>query len=79
MAKTIGGVDVAEFKKQKAAIQQAATSFVAEKIQEIKKLFEDIKDIAEASEIVVDVRELKYTVEAIEEMHPDWNSSSYHC
>lgn len=71
--------DIVAFKKQKEQLAKVATKQIADKIEEVKVLLKDIKDLAELSGVVADVKFLKYDVEAIEELHPDWNSSSYHC
>lgn len=71
--------DIAAFKKQKEQLAKIATKELADKIKEVKVLLKDIKDLAELSGVVADVQSLKYDVESIEELHPDWNSSSYGC
>jgi predicted dienelactone hydrolase len=81
MAKTefiVGGVDLNEYKKQKEAVTQVAVKAVAERIEGIKKLLGEIKDIQQASDIPVDLEDLKWTLEDVYTVN-DCNSSSAYC
>lgn len=71
--------DLAEHRRQREELVRVANVQVSEKVDQIKSLLGDIKDIVELSGIEIDIRGLKYDIESIEELHPDWNSSSYHC
>ena len=81
MAKTefiVGGIDLNEYKKAKEAVTQAAVQAVAERVANIKKLLGEIKDIQQASDIAVDLDDLKWTLEDVGTVN-DWNSSSAYC
>lgn len=80
-AQPIAGLsfDLADHKRQRDELVQRANQAVSDKVEQIKALLGDIKDIVELSGIEIDIRGLKYDIESIEELHPDWNSSSYHC
>lgn len=68
--------DLVAFRKQQQQLKQVASRDIAKKVAEVKSLLKDIKELAELSGVTAEVRDLKYN---IEELHPDWNSSSYHC
>jgi hypothetical protein len=72
-------IDLKEFARQKLIIQKQASIDCAAKIQSIKLLLTEIKELVTLSGITIDLRELKYDFEAVEELHPEWNSSSYDC
>ena len=72
---TIGDFDLEAFRKQKEAIVQAANETIAAKIELIKVNLQDIKDIAEAAEVEVDVEGI---LSAVTDIDPEyyWNHSS---
>jgi len=81
MAKTefiVGGIDLNEYKKAKEAVTQVAVQAVAERVENIKKLLGEIKDIQQASGIDVDLYSLRWPLEDIDTVN-DWDSSSAHC
>lgn len=53
---------------------------IAAKVEEIKQLLRDIKDVSERSGATVKL-EYEFTdlIDEIGQMNPDWNSSSYSC
>lgn len=71
--------DLDAFRKQQQQLKQVASRDIAKKVAEVKSLLKDIKELAELSGVTAEVRDLKYNIEEIEELHPDWNSSSYQC
>lgn len=70
---------LAEFKKLKAEVQKEASATIANNLAQVEKLLQEVKELSEATGIIVDVRSLSSEVENIAELHPDWNSSSYDC
>lgn len=53
---------------------------IAAKVEEIKQLLRDIKDVSERSGATVKL-EYEFTdlIDEIGQLNPDWNSSSYGC
>lgn len=53
---------------------------IAAKVEEIKQLLRDIKDVSERSGATVKL-EYEFTdlIDEIGQMNPNWNSSSYNC
>jgi hypothetical protein len=73
-------IDLKEFKRMKETLAKRAAKDIAEKIATIKVLLSEIKELAELTGINVKIdSELAYDMEQINALHPDWNSSSYHC
>jgi hypothetical protein len=53
---------------------------IAEKVEAIKQLLRDIKDVSERSGVTVKLEyEFRRLIEKIGELNSDWNSSSYNC
>lgn len=56
---------------------------VAEKIAAIKTLLKEIKEVVELSGVEVKLGggygQFRNEIEAVDSLHPDWNSSSYDC
>lgn len=74
------GFDLATFKKQKEQLARVASGAVADKVVEVKALINEIKELVSVSGISVNLRrELDSAIESVDELHPDWNSSSYDC
>jgi hypothetical protein len=75
--------DLKEFKKQQEAVKKYAASEVANKITEVKSLLAEIKDLVQLSGVEVKLGggwgELSSAIEAVDEAHPDWDTSSYDC
>jgi phosphoglycerate-specific signal transduction histidine kinase len=72
--------DLAVFKKQKEQLARVASTEVANKVTEIKILIDQIKELVSLSGITLNLKdELAYAIECVDELHPDWNSSSYDC
>jgi hypothetical protein len=72
----------------KASVQvpmtkQVGTKLVAEKVAAIKMILKEIKEVVELSGAEVKIGGsygvFESEIEAIDSMHPDWNSSSYDC
>lgn len=70
---------LAEFKRLKSIVQKDAAKTISDNLNQINVLLAEIKDLAEATGITVDVRGLASEVEDVASLHPDWSSSSYDC
>lgn len=59
---------------------QDGNKMIAEKVEQIKNLLREIKDVSERSGTTVKL-EYEFTdlIEEIGELNSDWNSSSYNC
>lgn len=75
--------DISEYKRQKALIEQHASKGIAERVANIKTLLQEISDLVEISGVELKLGgsygELSSLIEAVDEKHPEWNSSSYDC
>lgn len=75
--------DLSGFKQHKERVQQLAAKAVAEKIAQIQKLLNDLREIGEQTGIEVDMHGLKEVYYGIDEvgysLDSDWYSSSYSC
>lgn len=73
-------VDLKEFRRQKELVVQQAQAQISNKVDEVKSLLADIKELVELSGIQIRIdRLISDSLESIGELHPDWNSSSYEC
>jgi hypothetical protein len=60
--------------------QKEGSKLVAEKTAAIKNLLKEIKEVVELSGVQVKLGyELEEFVEEVDSLHPNWQSSSYHC
>lgn len=76
----VGGVDLTEYKRQKQLVEQATAEAVSERISQIQNLLKEIRDLAEATGVEVDLSDIQYTVTDIRESYErDWSSSSQYC
>lgn len=76
--------DIAEFRRQKQLMEQHASTGIAERIEQIKNLLSEIKDLAELSgntdlKLGGSYGLLADAIEGVDSLHQDWNSSSYDC
>ncbi len=76
--------DLAEFRRQKNLMDQHASKGIAERIESVKVLLREIKDLAELSgnrtlKLGGSYGELADAIEEVDSNHEDWNSSSYEC
>ena len=71
--KSIDGIDIKEFARQKRLVAEHATEQVALKIEQIKLLIIEIKELQELSGVPCNIEgELNKTIYG-------WNSSSDYC
>lgn len=75
--------DFKEFKKQQEALKKYAATEVANKIEQIKTLLQEVKELVEVAGIDVQLGggygSLTSAITAVDESCPNWNSSSYEC
>lgn len=76
--------DIAEFRRQKQLMEQHASKGIAERIEQVKVLIREIKDLAELSgnttlRLGGSYGELSSLIEDVDSLHETWNSSSYDC
>jgi hypothetical protein len=72
--------DLTEFKRQKQLVEQFANKGVAERVDQIKVLIKEIKELIEVAGVEVKLKnELEDAIHDVDSSHPDWNSSSMYC
>lgn len=77
---TLSSFDLESFKITKAAIEQAASRLLAEKIEQVKTLLDEIKDISEETGVKVSLRSVVVSLSTVRDITEDsWNSSSDNC
>jgi hypothetical protein len=68
---------------EKIISTKEANAIVADKVQQIKALLKEIKEVVEQTGIEVKLGGcygiLADAIEAVDELHSDWNTSSYDC
>ena len=82
LIKSISGAtqfDLKAFKKEKERIMQFATKEIAIKVESIRTILSEIKELVEATGAPFSIQDLHYELEKVESLHPDWQSSSYNC
>ena len=76
-------IDLKEFKKQQEQVKQYATQGVAQRIEQVKELLKEIKELALLGNVQVQLGggygELSSAIADVDEANPNWNSSSYDC
>jgi hypothetical protein len=82
--KTIGGdapsVNMAEFKRMKAQVEQHATAEIAKRLELIEQAFREIAQLIADSGVEVSFYDVTAALSnARNAADPDWNSSSAHC
>ena len=78
----LDGVDLIEFARQKALVEQKATEALAERVETIRNALTEMQAIVSATKVSVSVSELITEFEdARESLDPntDWSSSSAYC
>lgn len=70
------GFDLAEYRAQKAAVEQAANAEVATRLEQVKVLLKEIQEVVSATGIEVDVNDLGYLLADMSDDY-SWTSSSY--
>lgn len=77
---TLSSFDLESFKITKTAIEQAASRLLAEKIEQVKTLLDEIKDISEETGVKVNLRSVVVTLSTVRDITEDsWYSSSDNC
>jgi hypothetical protein len=76
--------DIKEFRRQKELMEKHAAKGIADRIDAIKVMLTEIKDLAELSgnrtlRLGGSFGQLSSLIEAVDNNHEDWNSSSYDC
>lgn len=72
--------DLKQFKAQKDQLKRVAASEIAQKLSDIKTTLKEIKELVELSGFVINVKQELYdSIEDVDTLHPDWNTSSYDC
>lgn len=78
----LDGVDLVEFARLKAEVQQKASQALAERVERIQLALEEMKAIVDATGVGVNISELVSEFEdAQTDLDPnrDWDSSSAYC
>ena len=75
--------DINTFKKQKEQLKRVASAEVAQRVEVIKGLLEEIREFVEVAGLDIKLGggygSLTSAIEAVDEHSADWNSSSYDC
>lgn len=74
-----GGIDMVEFKRQKEQVQQLAVQGIAERLEQVKALLNEVQEISEVSNVEVDVDSLGYLLEDIGSGHWTCDRDSSSC
>lgn len=76
-------IDLKEFKKQQEQVKQYAVQGVAQRIEQVKELLKEIKELAVLGNVQVQLGgeygKLSGAIEDVDSANPNWNSSSYDC
>lgn len=76
VVKSLEGFDLEAFRNQKAAIEAASAHEISERIDQVKILLREIKDISDLSGIEVGWDEIGYCLNDVGSGDGYWNSSS---
>jgi hypothetical protein len=71
------GINLADFRRQKEAVAQAALVEISSRVETIRTLLGEIAELQEATGVEINLYDVRYKLsEIIATQEEDWNSSS---